>query len=136
MEAKNLKISEMPSLDAITGNEIIPVVSEGENKSITTDKFHKAINVENAGSGEVTIQIKPNKFYKFGECTTLNVTLSPEEEGIYNEYCFKFDSGIVPTELNLPDNIMWIGNNTIDTNTKYIVSIVDNLAVIGGSKIK
>lgn len=85
------------------------------------------------GNGDVTQEIEPNKYYVFGECTTLNITLASEITGIFNEYLFKFTSGSTATVLNLPATCKWIGDNTIEANKEYIVSIVDNLAVLGGA---
>lgn len=45
---------------------------------------------------------------------------------------FEFISGTIATILTLPDNIKWIGDNTIEVNKTYQVSIVNNQAVIGG----
>lgn len=45
---------------------------------------------------------------------------------------FEFISGATATVLTLPDNIKWIGDNTIKVNKTYQISIVNNQAVIGG----
>lgn len=81
---------------------------------------------------ETTLELSPNKFYKFGEVTNLTLTLVPEIENIYNEYMFQFTSGTTPTTLSLPDTIKWAGDNTIEANKIYQVSIVNNIAVLGG----
>lgn len=81
---------------------------------------------------ETTLELSPNKFYKFGEVTNLTLTLGQEIEGVYNEYMFQFNSGSTPTTLSLPDTIKWIGNNTIEANKTYQVSIVNNIAILGG----
>lgn len=85
-------------------------------------------------SGTVTQQIDPNKYYVFGECTSLTITLASEISGIYNEYMFSFTSGSTATILGLPSSVRWNGGNTptIEANKTYIVAIVDNIAVIGG----
>lgn len=85
------------------------------------------------GNGEVTQELEPNKYYVFGECTTITITLASEVTGIFNEYLFKFTSGSTATVLNLPETCKWIGDNTIEANKEYIVSIVDNMAVLGGA---
>ena len=80
-----------------------------------------------------TQSISPNKFYKFGNVTTLTITFSPEIPNVLNEYMFQFASGETATVLNMPDSVKWIGDHTIEPNKTYQVSIVNNLAVIGGA---
>lgn len=94
-------------------------------------EFAKPTKVESGGSGTVTKQIKPNTFYKFGESTSLTITLAAEESGIENEYKFEFVSGSTPTTLSLPDSIKWKDGKepTMEALKTYQVSIVNNLAV-------
>ncbi len=40
-----------------------------------------------------TQPISPNKFYKFGNVTTLTITFAPETPNVLNEYMFQFTSG-------------------------------------------
>lgn len=80
-----------------------------------------------------TQSISPNKFYKFESVTTLTITFSPETPNVLNEYMFQFTSGETATVLNMPDSVKWIGDHTIEPNKTYQVSIVNNLAVIGGA---
>ena len=80
-----------------------------------------------------TQSISPNKFYKFESVTTLTITFSPEPPNVLNEYMFQFTSGETATVLNMPDSVRWIGDHTIEPNKTYQVSIVNNLAVIGGA---
>ena len=80
-----------------------------------------------------TQSISPNKFYKFEIVTTLTITFSPETPNVLNEYMFQFTSGETATVLNMPDSVRWIGDHTIEPNKTYQVSIVNNLAVIGGA---
>ena len=104
-------------------------------KSLTDNgqyaEFAKPTKVESGGSGTVTKHIKPNTLYKFGEVTSLTITLAAEESGILNEYMFEFVSGTTATTLSLPETVKWSGGNapTIEANKTYQVSIVNNLAV-------
>lgn len=95
------------------------------------NKADKVSIVEIEGSS-VTQEIQPNKLYIFGEVTNLTITLSQEISGILNEYMFQFTSGSTATILSLPETIKWIGDNTIESNKTYQVSIINNLAVLGG----
>lgn len=82
---------------------------------------------------ETTKEISPNTYYIFGEVETLNITLSEEKEGVLNEYMFEFTSGDTPTVLTLPETVKWIGDSLVDNNKTYQVSIVNNIAVMGGA---
>lgn len=84
-------------------------------------------------SGDVVKEIKPNTFYKFGECTSLNLTLGAEEPGIKNEYMFYFETGDTFNSLEIAPTVSWIGGKTVETNKKYMASICNGLAVIGGA---
>lgn len=99
-----------------------------EQLSSKADKI-EVVSVEGATP---TQEIQPNKLYKFGECASLTVTLAAEIPDIYNEYMFEFISGATPTTLNLPQTVKWMGTPTVEANKTYQVSIVNNLAVIGG----
>jgi hypothetical protein len=66
---------------------------------------------------------------------SLNITLAtPSDTSIVNEYMIQFTSGATATQLVLPDDIQWLSEPTIKANMTYQVSIIDNLAVIGGFK--
>lgn len=70
----------------------------------------------------------------FGEKETLTITLASTDNNYYHEYMFEFSSGTTPTTLNVPETIKWENGTTptIEANKTYQVSIVNNLAVIGG----
>ena len=87
--------------------------------------------MEDGGSGAVTKELQPNILYKFGECTSLTITLAAESAGLENEYKFEFVSGSTPATLSLPDSIKWKDGvtPTIEASKTYQISIVNNLAV-------
>jgi len=64
---------------------------------------------------------------------TLTLTLAAGEENKLSEYMFEFTSGTTPTTLTLPESVKWIGDNTIEASKTYQVSIVNNIAVLGGA---
>nr|DAX15141.1 MAG TPA: hypothetical protein [Bacteriophage sp.] len=64
---------------------------------------------------------------------TLTLTLAAGEENKLYEYMFEFTSGTTPTTLTLPESVKWIGSNTIEASKTYQVSIVNNIAVLGGA---
>lgn len=82
-----------------------------------------------------SMTIEPNTLYVWGEVASLNITLAtPSDTSIVNEYMIQFTSGATATQLVLSDNIQWLSEPTINANMTYQVSIIDNLAVIGGFK--
>lgn len=69
----------------------------------------------------------------FGEKETLTITLASTDNNYYHEYMFEFTSGTTPTTLSLPEDVKWIGESTIEASKTYQVSIVNNIAVMGGA---
>lgn len=90
------------------------------------------IPVEQVSESEKEIQ--PDVYYMFGEKETLTITLASTDNNYYHEYMFEFNSGTTPTTLNVPETIKWENGTTpaIEANKTYQISIVNNLAVIGG----
>lgn len=78
-----------------------------------------------------TFDIEPNKMYMFGTRRFLTITLNHGDSGIVNEYMFQFTSGTIVTTLNVPSSVTWLKNPNIQTNKKYLVSIENNLGIIG-----
>lgn len=82
----------------------------------------------NHGTSETTKEIEPNILHVWGEIETLNLTFSSDN----GEYMIQFESGYTPTVLTLPDTVKWANDNTIVANRIYQVSILNNIAIIGG----
>lgn len=81
-----------------------------------------------------TAEIQPNIYYRFGEVTTLNITLAAAADDAFtNEYIFEFISGATATTLTLPDTIKWVAEPIIMANKTYQVSIMNGIGVIGGA---
>lgn len=87
--------------------------------------------------GSDIITISPNVFYNFGQKDSLTVSLGTAPDTTsYNEYMFQFESGDTPTSFTVgagSGEIKWIGDHTVEANKTYQVSIVNNLAVMGGA---
>lgn len=99
----------------------------------TTELSKKADKIATENVAEDTKELQPNKYYIFGEVATLTITLAAGEENVLAEYMFEFTSGTTPTTLSLPEGIKWIGESTIEASKTYQVSIVNNIAVMGGA---
>lgn len=93
----------------------------------------KNYSVEIVESTLTTQEIEPNKFYKFGEVTELNLTLAEITDNTQlNEFTFEFISGSTATTLTLPNTVKWLETPTIEVNKIYQCSIVDNIGVLLG----
>lgn len=142
MAVTGKKLSELTDkVETIQGTERI-YVSDGSGtpKYIETQQLatkselgNKQEKVQTEVVSETTKEIQPNVYYVFGEVAELTITLSNGEEGKLSEYMFEFKSGTTPTVLTLPDTIKWIGDNTVEASKTYQVSIVNNIAVMGGA---
>ena len=96
------------------------------------DKADK-ISIVSHGTSDTTFTLTPNVFHTWGTVTSLTLTLGTGTSYL-DEYMFEFTSGSTATTLSLPNAVSWInGTPTIATNTTYQVSIVNNIAVIGGT---
>lgn len=109
-------------------NAGIPRGADGEDGSDGA----AAVPVTDHGTGDTTFELTPNVLHRWGEVASLTLTLGAETPGVVNEYMFQFTSGATATQLSLPDTVRWASTPEIAANTVYQVSIVDNLAVIGG----
>lgn len=103
-------------------------------ETVKTELEEKAdkVTVVDHGTADTTFELTPNILHKWGEVASLTLTLGAETPGIVNEYMFQFTSGATATQLSLPETVKWTSTPEIAANTVYQVSIVDNLAVIGG----
>lgn len=80
------------------------------------------------GTSDTTFSLTPNIYHKWGEVSTLTLTLAtPSETNIVNEYMFSFISGTTPTTLSLPDTVKT--DIVVVASTYYECSIVNNYMV-------
>lgn len=122
------KIDEL--VDGVnTNTDNIPNVGQLATKTELSEKSDK-VSIENIA--ENTKELQPNKYYIFGEMETLTLTLAAGEENKLSEYMFEFTSGTTPTTLTLPETVKWMGDHTIEASKIYQVSIINNIAVLGG----
>lgn len=84
------------------------------------------------GTADTTFELTPNVLHRWGEVASLTLTLGAETPGVLNEYMFQFTSGATATQLQLPETVKWNATPEVAANTVYQVSIVDNLAIMGG----
>lgn len=130
-------ISQVATLNEYSKPSAYSAITESDTISSAIGKLEAGLYTKSisGSSGTVTQKLSPNTYYKFGECTSLTITLGAEVAGILNEYMFEFVSGATATVLGLPETVKWNNGNapTIEANKTYIVAIVNNIAVIGGA---
>lgn len=84
------------------------------------------INV--SGTGDVTQALDVNKFYKFGEVDSLDLSLTAPASGILAQYYGKFTTSADWTALTLPASVTTSSkSDTIAAGNTYEFSIVDNV---------
>lgn len=144
-------IGQQEELSALTGNEYVIVESgnanykakasllkgqDGKNGQDGKDGKDGASGIPSVvdhGTNDTTFELTPNVFHKWGEVAALNLTLGAETSGVLNEYMLQFTSGTTATVLTLPETVKWISDSTVEAGKTYQVSIVNNLAVLGGA---
>lgn len=119
--------------DGINGKDGVDGKNGIDGKDGINGADGKNYQVETIESTETTVELKPNKFYKFGEVTELNLTLAEITDNTQlNEYMFEFISGETATTLVLPDTIKWADTPDVEANKIYQCSIVNNVGLIVG----
>ena len=93
----------------------------------------KNYSVEIVESTSSTQEIQSNKFYKFGEVSSLNITLAAITDTTQlNEFMIEFISGSTATTLTLPNTIRWLETPSIEANKTYQCSIVNDIGILVG----
>jgi hypothetical protein len=123
-------------------DEAIPMINENSINYINEQNYQNEEDVKALVDEQIiksvvlnvaSYTIQPNIFYIFPTANVIEVGLEPiTDTSRYNEYMFQFISND-STKLSLPANIKWIGNNEVEPNMTYQVSIVNNIAVMGGA---
>lgn len=120
-------------IQGIQGKKGIDGKDGANGKDGTNGTDGKNYSVEIVESTLTTQEIESNKFYKFGEVSSLNITLAAiTDTSVLNEYMFEFVSGATATTLTLPNAVKWLETPTIEANKIYQCSIVDNIGVLLG----
>lgn len=119
----------------VSGKFVQTINSEAPDSAGNID-IEAVVPVISKGTSDTTFTIEPNKVYVWDEVSSLDISLAtPSSDSIVNHYFFQFTSGSTATTLALPDTIIYIGDSTIAANKKYQVSILNNVAIIGGASV-
>lgn len=80
---------------------------------------------------ETSATLEAGKFYKWGEVSSLNISLATPQSGKLPIYAFKFTSGETATTLTINGTVTWItGGTTLEANKTYEINICDGLGVM------
>ena len=81
---------------------------------------------------ETTVAIAPHRLHVWGRVNSLNLTLTPGDAGIANEYMLQFTVGSENFSLTLSGTISWVEEPEFMEGYTYAVSILNGLAVAAG----
>ena len=90
------------------------------------------VAIVNHGTSDTTFTLTPNIFHVWGTVASLTLTLATASTTTMDEFMFQFTSGTTATTLSLPSTVKWVAEPEIEAGMTYQVSIVNNIAVIGG----
>lgn len=76
----------------------------------------------------LNLLIEPNMFYQFGQVSMLVIA---QVKNGFHEALISFASGDIATTIAMPEALKHIGEWEIEPNGKYLMSILDNIAVLG-----
>ena len=119
--------------------------SIAESKEYSVLKFNLDLSKSGSGTKALTdngqyaefaspTKMEDDTFYKFGECSSLTITLAAEKPGILNEYMFEFScTPFSATTFNNIPGVVWQNGEPLvpEAGYKYQVSIVNNMGVYG-----
>ena len=115
----------LTSLETTVKTDLVSAINEVNGKT----------RIDKTTETEVTIaNLTPNVFHQWGEIATLTITaLGSGNVNKLDEFMIEFQSGLTPTVLSLPNNIVWANGDDpsqgIKASKKYQISIINNLGV-------
>lgn len=134
--ATDKKISQLTLASSLDGTERIPFAKGGANGAVTTQQLMKSYGMPVVAQTEAMVTIQPDVLNKWGEVTSLTVDFAEGNEDYAHEYCIEFVSGETATTLSLPSAVKFPDEPTIETNMRYQISVVNNIALIAGVAVE
>lgn len=129
--ANKADIDDVPTeLSQLSQDSTHRVVTDAE-KTAWNGKADK-VEIVNHGTSDTTFTLTPNIFHVWGTVASLTLTLATASTTTMDEFMFQFTSGTTATTLSLPSTVKWVAEPEIEAGMTYQVSIVNNIAVIGG----
>ena len=90
------------------------------------------VAIVNHGTSDTTFTLTPNVLHKWGVVSSLNLSLPAANTESVDFFMVEFVSGSTATTLTLPESVKFNTEVDIEPNKTYQLSIVNNLAVMGG----
>lgn len=90
------------------------------------------VAIVNHGTSDTTFTLTPNVLHKWGAVSALSLSLPAANTESVDFFMVEFVSGSTATTLTLPESVKFSTEVDIEPNKTYQLSIVDNLAVMGG----
>ena len=91
--------------------------------------YRQIDNVVGDSNGNASLALRMKMLHVVTNCPRLSVYIGLAEG---NEGIFQFTCGSTPVTLVMPSTVKWINEPTIEANKTYQVSVLNNIAVIGG----
>ena len=102
----------------------------GIGYGVRNGRFEMITDTEMVTISNENVTIYPNKYYKFENVTSLQITLGDGISDIVNHYMFQFYSRNNPFELSFTSDVNFISDKIIKPNKTYIVSILNGIGVM------
>lgn len=128
------KVSQLENDEGyLTSHQDISNLATKKELEQALENVDVSIPVIDHGTSDTTFALTPNVLHKWGEVSSLTLSLSAaSDETVANYYMIEFVSGATPTSLAMPDSIAWASDLTIEANKTYQISILNGCGVIGG----
>lgn len=111
------------------------LINKGTSDEHHFDSIFSPYIIEHEETEKTISNLEPNVYHRWGEIDSLTISsLKTRNTKSIDEYMIEFKSGNSPTILNIT-GVKWIQEPTsvIVANKTYQVSIVNNIAIIGGA---
>lgn len=111
------------------------IINKGTTEEPHFDSIFSPYIVEHENTEKTVSNLEPNVYHRWGEIDTLTISsLKTKNTKSIDEYMIEFKSGDNPTILNI-SGVKWVQDPTtiVVANKTYQISIVNNIAIIGGA---
>lgn len=126
------KTSQLTVATSLDGTELFPFAKGDGNGAAPASLLTRNYGMPVVEQTEATVTIQPDVLNKWGEVASLTIDFAAGSEGYAHEYCMEFISGATATTLSLPEAVRFPEEPTIEANTRYQISVVNNIALIAG----
>lgn len=119
--------------------DVSATLSNGNTSAITSGAVYNALEykadkiaiITNSSTGDVSVVLEPNKFYKFGSIDSLAITLGSGTNFVIYAGKFTASSSWGGTGLSVPASVTEATNNdTVEAGKTYEFNILDNIIVV------